>query len=922
MKGASPKPGRQMRLLGRTRECAQLDVLIADVRRGESRSLVLRGEPGIGKTALLDYLIEAASDLRTVRALGVESEMELAYAGLHQLCGPLLDRLERIPAPQRQALEIVFGLSAGAAPDRFLVAMAVLSLVSEVAEAQPLLCVVDDAQWLDHASALTLAFVARRLLAEPVGIVFAAREPSDELQHLTELDVPGLRDDEARALLGSAIRVVLDERVRDRIVAETHGNPLALLELPRGLTPRQLAGGFGLPRVQPLSTQIEQGFVRRLDDLSDDARRVLLAAAAEPVGDPLVLMRACERLGMAISAADAETDGLLTFGERVTFRHPLVRSAVYRTAPMSEKRAVHMALAEATDRDADPDRRAWHLAAAAAGPDEHVAVELEHSAARAQARGGLAAAAAFLERAVALSQDPTERAERALAAAEASLEAGALDAAMTLVVTAEAEALDQLQGARVLLVRARIAFASRRRSDAFPLLLTAAQDLEAVDLMLARTSYLEALHAALHAGRFASGGVVKVSEATLAGPPAPDPPRPSDLLLDGLAIRFTQGYAAGAPILRQALSAFRREKLLPMQEARWLWLACRVASDLWDDETEAVLCARGLERARKSGALAAVPFALSNQALIGAMFGELDSAAVLVGELETVSEATGIIPPPEGALWVAALRGREAEAPEVIDRTASEALSRGEGLASAITDCPRAILFNGLGRYDAALAAVRHAGEHPSELGSPTRAVAELIEAAARTGNQELAEAALERLTTTTRASGTDWALGIGARSHALLTGGTTAERLYQEAIARLSQTRLVPELARAHLVYGEWLRREQRRVDARSELRAAHERFSVMGMEAFAERARKELLATGERARKRTMETRDDLTAQERQIAELARDGLSNPEIGSRLFLSPRTVEWHLRKVFGKLGIRSRHELADALVRSELVQT
>ena len=911
-----------MRLLGRTRECAQLDALVADIRRGESRSLVLRGEPGIGKTALLDYLIAAASDLRTVRAAGVESEMELAYAGLHQLCLPLLDRLERIPAPQRQALEIVFGLSAGAAPDRFLVAMAVLSLVSEVAEARPLLCVVDDAQWLDHASALTLAFVARRLLAEPVGIVFAAREPSEELQHLAELDVPGLRDEEARALLGSAIRVVLDERVRDRIVAETHGNPLALLELPRGLTPGQLAGGFGLPRVQPLSSQIEQGFVRRLDGLSDDARRVLLAAAAEPVGDPLVLVRACERLGIAISAADAATDGLLTFGERVTFRHPLVRSAVYRTAPMSDKRAVHLALAEVTDRDADPDRRAWHLAAAAAGPDEHVAVELERSAGRAQARGGLAAAAAFLERAVALSQDPTERAERALAAAEASLEAGALDAATTLVVTAEAETLDQLQGARVLLLRARIAFASRRRSDVFPLLLKAAQDLEAVDLMLARTSYLEALHAALHAGRFAAGGLVEVSEATLAGPPAADPPRPSDLLLDGLAIRFTQGYSAGAPILRQALSAFRREKLLPVQEARWLWLACRVASDLWEDETEAVLCARGLERARKAGALAAVPFALSNQASIAAMFGELDSAAVLVGELEAVSEATGILPPPEGALWVAALRGREAEAPEVIDRTASEALSRGEGLASAITDCPRAILFNGLSRYDSALAAVRHAGEHPSELGSPTRAVAELIEAAARTGNQELAEAALERLTATTRASGTDWALGIGARSRALLTGGTTADRLYREAIERLGRTRLLPELARAHLVYGEWLRREQRRVDARAELRAAHERFTVMGMEGFAERARKELLATGERARKRTVETRDDLTAQERQIAELARDRLSNPEIGARLFLSPRTVEWHLRKVFGKLGIRSRHELAEALSRSELVQT
>jgi DNA-binding CsgD family transcriptional regulator len=923
MERAVPGPERYTHLLGRARECAVLDDLISAIRRSEGRSLMLRGEAGIGKTALLEYLTAAASDLMVLQAAGVESEMELAYAGLHQLCRPLLDGLESLPDPQRQALEVVFGLNAGAPPERLLVSLAVLSLLSEVSEDRPILCVVDDAQWLDRASAETLAFVARRLLADAVGIVFGARDAGEELRHVSELEVLGLRDGDARAVLGSAVQGMMDERVRDRIIAETQGNPLALLEIPQGLTPGQLAGGFGLLGAQPLSGQIEDSFVRRIGSLSDDARLLLLLAAAEPVGDPLVLLRASERLGITVSAIDAETDGLLSLGEHVTFRHPLVRSAVYRTALVQDRRAVHLALAEATDRAADPDRRAWHLASATAGRDERVAVELERSAGRAQARGGLAAAAAFLKRAASLTENPTRRAERALAAADASLEAGALDAAQDMVAIAEAGAVDELQRARVLLLRARIAFASRRRSDAFPLLLKAARDLEAVDVNLARASYLEALHAALHAGRFAWDGVVEVSEAVLAGPPPRDPPRPSDLLLDGLAIRFTQGYASGAPHLKHALAAFRGERLLPPHEARWIWLACRVASDLWDDESELLLCERGLERARSAGALAAVPFALSNRASIQAMFGGLEAASSALDELQAVSEAVGIVPPPEGALWIAALRGRETEAPELIDKAASEAVSRAEGLGSAVTDCARAMLFNGLGRYDAALAAVRHSGEHPSEIGSPTRAVAELIEAAARSGHNELAETALERLAATTRASGTEWALGIEARSRALLAGGTTAERLYGEAIARLGRTRLLPDLARARLLYGEWLRREQRRVDARAQLRAAHEQFTSIGMEAFAERARKELLATGEKARKRIVETRDDLTAQERQIAELARGGLSNPEIGARLFLSPRTVEWHLRKVFGKLGIRSRHELAQALARpvSELVE-
>ena len=451
-----------MSLLGRADECALLDDLIDDIRRGESRSLVLRGEAGIGKTALLEHLVESASDLTVARAVGVESEMELAFASLHQLCAPLLDRLERLPGPQRDALRIVFGLTAGPAPDRFLVGLAVLSLVSEVAEQRPLLCVVDDAQWLDQTSALTLAFVARRLLAEPVGLVFAAREPGEELRHLPDLEVHGLVNGDARALLSSAVRFALDGPVRDRILAETRGNPLALLELPRGLTPTQLAGGFGMPEARDLSKRIEKSYVRRLETLPEDARRLLLVAAAEPVGDPLLLQRACERLGIALSAVDA-TDGLLALEERVTFRHPLARSAVYRSAGGPERRAAHLALAEVTDRDVDPDRRAWHLAAAAAGPDEEVARELELSAGRAQARGGLAAAAAFLQRAVALTGDPARRADRALAAAQASLGAGAFDVARGLLAAAEAGPLDELGRARVDLLQAEVAFAQRPR---------------------------------------------------------------------------------------------------------------------------------------------------------------------------------------------------------------------------------------------------------------------------------------------------------------------------------------------------------------------------------------------------------------------------------------------------------------------------
>src|SRR3954470_24694366 len=491
-------------LLGREREREALDRLLDGVRAGRGGVLVLDGEAGVGKTALLEYAIEAGPEFRVARAVGVEAEMELPFAAVQQLCSPFLYLRERLPRPQHDALDVAFGRRMGPAPDRFLVGLAVLGLLAEAAEEQALACAVDDAQWLDSASARTLAFVGRRLVAEKIALVFATRELGETLSGLPELQVNPLARRDARALLDSVLPARLDERVLDRIVAETRGNPLALLELPRGLSPTQLAGGFGLPTTAPLSAGIEDRYTRRLATLPPAARRLLLVAAADPVGDPALVWRAAERLGIPESAADAvESDDLLTLAPRVLFRHPLVRSAVYRRARGNERRAVHRALAEATDPDADPDRRAWHRAQAASAPDEDVAAELEHSAARAQARGGFSAAAAFLERASELTVDPARRAGRALAAAQATQQAGALDDALALVATAEAGPLDEAQRAGVEVLRARISFAADRGSEAPALLLTAARRLESLDSRRARETYLDALNAAVFAGRLA-----------------------------------------------------------------------------------------------------------------------------------------------------------------------------------------------------------------------------------------------------------------------------------------------------------------------------------------------------------------------------------------------------------------------------------
>ncbi|HEX6451809.1 MAG TPA: AAA family ATPase [Trebonia sp.] len=910
-------------LTGRRAECEALGKLAHAVRAGESRALVLHGAAGTGKTALLEYLAGHSSGCRVARASGVQSEMELPFAGLHQLCGPMLDHLDALPAPQREALRSAFGISAQPAPDRFLIGLAVLSLLSAVAAERPLICLLDDHQWLDRASAQVFAFSARRLGAESVGLVFATRKPADGLADLPELTVMGLRDADARVLLDAALPAPIDARIRDQLIAEARGNPLALLELPRELAPEDLAGGFGLPSALPLAGGVEQNFQRRIGTLPRPTRRLLLLAAADPSGNTALVWRAAARLGIGTDAAvPAAEAGLAEFGTRLLFRHPLARSAAYQAATIHARQDAHRALADATDPVVDPDRRAWHRAKAAPGPDEDVAAELERSASRAQARGGLTAAAAFLQRSAALTIYPARRAGRALAAAQAQIRAGAFGAALDMLAIADAGPLDDFQRARADLARAQLAYITSRGAEAPPLLLKAARRLTVVDPALSRATYLDALSAAIFAGRLAGpgDGVLEVARATAAAPPPPRAPRAPDFLLDGLTAYYNDGFAAAVPILRRSLAGFG-DGMPPDEELRWLWLVCVAgAFRIWDDASFDTLSARHVQLARDTGSVSDLPLALTSRAYLHLFAGEFSTAEILIHELRAVQEATGIGLAPYAALCLAAFRGDDTKAAALIDATMEDVTLRGEGVGITFAQWANATLNNGLGRYDKAAAAAEHARGYEDDIGSLLWTMPELIEAATRTGMTEAAAWAYERLAAMTDASATDWGLGIQARSQALLSEGDAAEELYRESITRLERTRLRVDLARAHLLFGEWLRRQRRRADARDRLRTAHDMFKAMGAAGFAERARRELSSTGESARKRVPAARhEELTAQETLIARLARDGLSNPEIGTRLFISAHTVQYHLRKVFAKLGITSRSQLDRTLPRDTI---
>jgi DNA-binding CsgD family transcriptional regulator len=903
------------RLVGREREREVLDRLLDGARERRGGVLVLHGEAGVGKTALLDHSAEAASEFRIARTSGVEGEMELPFAAVQQLCSPFLELMSRLPEPQRKALDVALGTSTGSVTNPFLVGLAILGLLSEAAEKQPLLAVLDDAQWLDDASARALSFVARRLLAEPIALVFATRQPGRLLAGLPELVVKPLGRRDARALLESALPSRLDERVLDRIVLETRGNPLALLELPRGLTPAQLAGGFGLPAAVPLPASIEESFTRRLAGLPYDARRFLLLTAADPIGDPALVWRAAQRLGISESVAETvQGAGLLDVGARVVFRHPLVRSAVYRAAGLKERRAIHRALAQATDARIDPERRAWHWAQTAAVPDENIATELERSAGRAQARGGFAAVAAFLERAADLTPEPRRRSRRLLAAAAAKRDAGDLDGALGLLAGVEDEVLDELGRAQMELLRAQIALAQRHGDDAGPLFLSAARLLEPLDAELSRETYLDVLGGALASDVQVIGGVQAVATAARSAPPAATPPRSADVLLDAFAIRLTDGYRAAAATLAQALELLLAQDLPEEDVGRWLSLSNGrntnvVALEMWDDEAVHLLAARHVQVARDTGALGQLQFALTFLARSHMLAGELTTATMMIDEARLIGEATGNPALVNAPMVLEAWRGQEAHAHELIQSSSEEAERRrwtSNGYA-------RSVLYNGLGRHDVARDAAWEAMQ-PDPIGYGTLLVSELVEAASRTGDRTLLEFAAGWLSERTEALSSGWANGIQTRARALLGEGQDAEHLFRESIEHLSGTRVRVELARSRLLYGEWLRRERRRVDARGQLRTALEEFRGMGVEAFASRAERELLATGEHARKRTVETLDQLTPQEAQIARLVADGHRNREIAAQLFISPSTVEYHLRKVFRKLGVTSRTQIARQL--------
>jgi DNA-binding NarL/FixJ family response regulator len=903
-------------LLGRTSERETLDGLLANVRGGQSGVLVIRGEAGIGKTALLRYAADHALGFRVVQLAGAEAEVELPFAGIQQLCMSLLDRLDALPPPQQEALNVALGVASGDVPERFLVGLAVLGLLAAAAEDRPLLCLVDDAQWLDAASGMILGFVARRLLAESVAVVFTVREPNSrhDFDGLPELRLHGLAEEDAHTLLRRAVPGRIDDRVRDRIVGETRGNPLALLDLPRSMSAAELAGGFGLLPVTDLPRHLEDHYLRRAGELPEATQRLLLLAAAEPMGDATLVWRAAETLGIERSSLAPAVDAqLVEIGTRARFRHPLVRSAVYRASALSERQAAHRALADATDPDTDPDRLAWHRAQAAVGVDEAVAAELERSADRARARGGAAAAAAFLAHAAELTPDPPERGRRALAAAQAKFEAADSEAALELLATAELAPLDELQRARLERLRAEITFARTRGSDAPALLLDAARRLEPLDAAMARETHLEAVVAAMFAGRLSDKpGLREAGEAALAAPAAPQPPRPLDQLLDGLATRFTKSYAAGLPPLRRAIEAFRDVEGLTASDARWLLLACRQAQDLWDDQLWYALATRGLRVARETGVLGALPIAATYRASLHVHEGAFGAAASLIDEADAIIQVTGMAPLKYASLMLAAWRGDEADAVALFDAGRIEATARGEGMGLGVLEWSTALLYNGCGRYAEALEAAQRGCEH-DDVGLFAWSLVELIEACARSGATEAATAALDRLSARTQAAATDWALGVEAGSRALLSDSGSAEPLHREAIERLARSRGVVHLARARLQYGEWLRRENRRVDAREQLRDAHETFTRIGAKAFAERARQELAATGEKIPRRTEENRDTLTPQEAQIARLAGEGRTNQEIGAQLFISPRTVEYHLHKVFSKLDISSRRGLRGA---------
>ena len=938
--GSEPHP-----LVGRAEECQALDCLLVAARHRSSGAVVLRGEAGVGKTALLEHVTRTAGDMRFVQVTGTQSEQGFDFAALHQLLVPFLGALKRLPEPQREALGSAFGLVGGTPTDRFLVGIAALTMITEAALEQPVLCVIDDAQWLDKASTDALGFVARRLSAVPVAMLFAIREEEQQpaLDGLAELRLTGLSDEASRDLLASAAGPArpVDQGVARRISAATSGHPLALIELGRRLSAAELEGTLPLPEPLPLPESLASAFLRRAAAFPPAARTLLLLAAVEPSGEPGLLWRAAQRLGVRADAADTPGfERVLRLDAVMSFLHPLLRSAIYYGAAASERRRAHLALADASAAGCDPDRRAWHLAAAASGADEEIADELSRSADRARSRRDWSGCAAFLERAATLTPERAKRAARMLAAAEARLNAGDPRVAAALSERAGPHLDNPLARARARRLQGTVRAVLGKPAEACPILLDAARALQPLHPEQAWDTLLEAFEAALGAGGFATGaGIAEVLQAVRAAPRR-EGARESiaGLALDGFAALAEHNDKAGIACLRRAI-AVATAQLAPdsdpgshpasdggtspggvpsgeaSEQLRFVFIAPLAAYELLDDAALHASCTRAVAQARSQGSPADLASTLGLLSYSEALAGRFAAAEAATSEARELTAATGVaadLRTSIGELAVQAWRGRESAARSLADDRSREATQTGYGFVIGFTAIALTVLELGVGDYQAAL---RHARNGLRE-GMPAEIelLPELIEAAARCDEADEAAAALDKFAVRAQAAGTHWALGLLLRSRALLAPDGDAEELYRGAIAHLGRSRITPQLGRTHLVYGEWLRRQHRRRDARAALYSACDILDSIGAEAFAGRARVELLATGEHVRKRGAAPATELTPQELRIAGLASAGASNREIASQLFISANTVAYHLRKVFRKLEVTNRAALARVL--------
>ena len=934
-------PASSSVLIGRSAEQAALGRLVDSLAHGLSAALVLRGDAGVGKTALLAQLPHIAPDVDFTWLSGVESETSLGFAGLHRLLIPHLHRMQEVPPVQRSALASALGLTEAKPTNVFLVGQAVLTMLADAAQARPLVCVIDDAQWLDQESVEVLAFVARRLFAEQLGVVFSVREPprNQQFEGIAELSISGLETEEAAAMLATITSQRVDPKVAEHVAQMVAGNPMAVGEVGRQLADARLTPDLLLNGPLPLGRRLEEHFRTQVQDLPASCRAVLLLAATHTSTDTAVLRRAAALDGLDLeAAAPAQTNSLIERGADIRFRHPLIRAAVYAAASPAERRHAHKTLAAVIDKTTDRDQHAWHLAAATLLPNENVAAELEGCAVIARSRGGYSDEASFLARAAALSPDSSRAASRYLDSATAALNSGAPHRATELLNLATPHLREPFARVHAQLIHVDIiinsglepytALTSKR--------LEAARALITSDSALARQTLLEAIRSGILCGSYSSDTTLEqLGRTALDLWPALDGAHSvDDFLLQGLATAITDRFTEAAPALRRAVgmldqivsgTELESSTRLMIFDTR-VYLGHYAAICIFDDRRLIRLLRDAVDSQRERGILHSLVIGLHILAIHESVMGNISSAVAHKEEAHAVAKALGYtgqrmsatLPNAQLLAW----QGRDHEVLEVTTSMFAFAGYLQVGELKRAARHALIVMHIGRGDYEQAFATgMQGLADNYTHL--EVESLPSIIEAALRTGRQDVADDVLSKLRTIALASGTNWALGLLTRCSALAAAHKIeAEALYRESIAYLDETIVLTDQARAHLAYGEWLRRQQRYIEARTELRIAYDMFFSMGAPAFAERARVELAAAGAKIKKAKIGTLSTLTPQETQVVELAATGATNQEIATRLFLSTHTVAYHLTKAFRKLGVSSRRELIMANVPQHSIET